>query len=327
MSHQRGTFLIGLTLVVSAIFPTACSGEPGGEKVRIAVVPKGTAHDFWQSVHAGAKSAAVDLGVEIQWKGPQPEGDREAQIRLIETLANGSAKGLLLAPVDARALAAPVEQARRGGVPTVVFDSGLDGEAHVGFVATDNRKGGERAGEELGRLLNGRGKVVMLRYQEGSASTMAREEGFLAAIAVKYPDIEIVSSNQYAPSLEAARSKADALLLAHPDLDGVFCPNESTVHGFLSALDAAGKAGKVKFVGFDANPELLAGLERRHIDALVLQDPVGMGRRGLELLVKHLRGEEIPPVEHTAMHVATPDNREDPMIAALLEPDLSILDK
>ena len=289
------------------------------------MVPKGTAHDFWQSVHAGARQAAESLDVDIDWIGPQPEGDREAQIRLVETLANGKVQGILLAPVDARALVSPVEQARRGGVPTVVFDSGLEGDGHVSFIATDNWRGGSLAGEKLGELMGGVGTVVMLRFQEGSASTMAREAGFLAELARDYPDIEVVSDNQYAGDLEKARSTSDALLLAHPEVDGIFCPNESTAHGMLSALVAAGKTEDVKFVGFDASRELLAGLERGDIDALVVQDPVAMGRRGLELLVAHLRGEDVPAAESTALCLATPDNHEEPAIAALLRPDLSIL--
>lgn len=305
----------------------ACTDSSASGRLRLAVVPKGTAHDFWQSVHAGAKAAAERLDVDIDWVGPQPEGDREAQIRLVETFANGKAQGILLAPVDARALVTAVSDAKRGGVPTVVFDSDLDGDAHVSFIATDNLEGGRRAGEKLGSLLGGEGKVMMLRFMAGSASTMQRESGCLEVLKANYPGIEIVSDNQHAPSLDTARTVSDSLLLAHPDITGIFCPNESTVHGMLSALEAVGKAGKVKFVGFDASPELLAGLEKGHIHALVVQDPVAMGRRGVELLTAHLRGEKIPARERTTLVVATPENHREPAIDALLRPDLSILDK
>lgn len=313
-----------LVLALLVILQAGCGGESDG-RLRIAVVPKGTAHDFWQSVHAGARQAAEALDVDIEWRGPSTEGDRNEQIKLIETFSMSGVQGIALAPVDANSLRAPVEQARGNGVPTVVFDSALDGDAHVSFVATDNRAAGEAAGRKLGELLGGKGDVIMLRFTEGSASTMAREEGFLAALAEDYPDVQVVDSSQYAPSVEAARTRADSLLLAHPDVDGVFCPNESTVHGFLAALGAAGKAGKVKFVGFDANPELLSGLEKGHIHALVLQDPVGMGRRSVELIVAHIKGATVPKVENTELVIATPDNRNDPKIQSLLEPDLSIL--
>ncbi len=313
---------------LSLALASSCGGGSGPAappRLRLAVVPKGTANEFWQSVHAGAKAAALALQVDIDWMGPQPEGDRQAQIALVETFVTRKVSGLLLAPVDEQALVAPVAEARRAGVPTVVFDSALLGQEHVAFVATDNRRGGEQAGEALGTLLGGVGKVVVMRYQEGSASTMARESGCLDTLRTKFPRIQILSDNQYGPNLDRARSVADALMTAHPDVDGVFTPNETTTHGMLLALDAVGRAGKVKFVGFDASPELLKGLAKSQLHALVVQDPVAMGRRGLELLVAHLRGEKVAPVEYTALVVATPENREQPAVKALLEPDLSIL--
>lgn len=315
------------TFVLVAALAVACGGgaSKNAGRLRLAVVPKGTAHDFWQSVHAGAKTAAEALGVDIEWQGPNPEGDREKQITLVETFVTRRVDGILLAPVDHTALAAPVADAKRSGVPTVVFDSGLEGTAHVSFVASDNRRGGEQAGEKLGELLGGQGKVIVLRFMEGSASTTAREAGCLDTLRKRFPGIAIVSDNQYAPNLEKARTAADALLLRHPDATGVFCPNESTTHGMLLALDAVGKAGVVKFVGFDSSPPLLEGLRKAHIHALVVQDPVTMGRRGVELLVAHVRGEVVPKAENTALVVATPENREQPAIRALLHPDLSVL--
>jgi ribose transport system substrate-binding protein len=309
-------------LAVVASLAAAC-GEGSAAapaRLRIAVVPKGTAHDFWQSVHAGALAAAAELQVDVDWIGPQPEGDREAQIRLVETSVGRRVHGLALAPVDARALAGAVAEAKRAGVPTVVFDSALDGDAHVAFVATDNRRGGELAGEALGTLLGGKGKVVVLRYQEGSASTMEREAGCLDTLRARFPGVQIVSDSQHGPSLDKARVAADALLLAHADVDGVFTPNESTTHAMLSALDAAGRAGKVKFVGFDASPPLVAGLAAGTLHALVVQDPVGMGRRAVELVVGHLRGETVPRLVHTDVLVATPQNHTEPAFARLLAP-------
>lgn len=335
MTIRPSALVLWLLLPLLMVVATACGGGAdggagqgagaGAARLRIAVVPKGTAHDFWQSVHAGALAAARELGVDIDWQGPQPEGDREAQIRVIENFVTRKASGILLAPVDNTALAGPVADAKRAGVPTVVFDSNLDGDAHVSFIATDNHRGGQLAGEQLGTLLGGKGKVVVLRYQEGSASTMAREAGCLETLRSKFPQIQIVSDNQYGPNLEKARSVADALLLAHPEVDGVFCPNESTTHGMLLALDAVGKVGKVKFVGFDASPALLDGLAKAQIHALIVQDPVAMGRRGLELLVKHLRGEKVAAAEQTELVVATPQNHDQPAVKALLHPDLSIL--
>lgn len=300
-------------------------GGGSGKALRLAVIPKGTLHEFWKAVHAGARTAGAELGVAIEWKGPDPEGDRQAQIQVVQNFISAGVQGIVLAPVDQQALVPAVAEAKAAGVPTVVFDSGLHGEGHVAFVATDNRAGGVLAAERLGSLLQGKGRVVLLRFQQGSASTMAREEGFLSTLQGRFPMIQVLSSDQYGGDTEKAVAAAESLLVAHPDVDGAFCPNESTAHGMLIALQRAGKAGKVKFVGFDASSALLTGLEQGQIHGLVVQDPVGMGKRAVELMVAHLRGQPVPKDVATDLVLATPENRTEPKVQALLKPDLSIL--
>jgi ribose transport system substrate-binding protein len=307
-------------LALAFVLLAAACGGGTAERLTIAVVPKGTAHEFWKAVHLGAQQAAAALDVDIRWQGPQPEGDRQAQIHLLQNLVSARVHGIVLAPVDDQALAAPVAEAKAAGVPTVVIDSGLGGNAHVAFIATDNHAGGVLGGERLASLLGGKGRVIMLRFQQGSASTMAREAGCLEALG-RFTGIEILSSDQYAGDTEKARTAGESLLVAHPDVDGVFCPNESTTHGFLRALEGLGRAGKVKFVGFDGSAPLVRGLEQGHIDALVLQDPVAMGRRGVEVMVAHLRGRSVTPRETTDLVLASRDNRDDPRVASLLEPE------
>ncbi|MEC7582909.1 MAG: substrate-binding domain-containing protein [Planctomycetota bacterium] len=313
----------GLLLALLAV---GCSGGDAADSgaLQIAVVPKGTAHEFWKAVHAGALTAANELDVEMRFQGPDPEGDRLAQIRLLQSLVGSGVDGIVLAPVDDQALMGPVADAKAAGVPTVVFDSGLGGDAHVAFVATDNHAGGVLAGEKLVELVGGKGKIVMLRFQQGSASTTEREAGFLEVIG-RHPDIEVLSENQYAGDTEKARQKAESLLVAHPEVDAVFCPNESTTHGFLMALRAAGQAGEVKFVGFDSSAPLVDGLSEGHVHGLVLQDPVSMAAQGVRAMVAHLRGEEVVPQQTTDLVLATPENHKEARVHALLEPDLTIL--
>src|SRR5262245_43949918 len=236
-------FLFSVTVLLSALLSAGgCNRDQaaGGRPV-IAVVPKGTQHEFWKSVHAGAAAAAAAAGVDVQWNGPQLEGDRASQIQLLQNFISKRVQGIVLAPVDQVAIATVVAEAKAAGVPTVVIDSALDGDAHVAYVATDNKEGGRVAAARMGELLAGKGKVVMLRFQQGSASTMAREAGFLEALAARSPGVQVISDEQYAGDLDKARAAADSLLVAHPDVDGVFCPNESTTHGFLLALQSCGK--------------------------------------------------------------------------------------
>jgi ribose transport system substrate-binding protein len=321
-----------LLAVVLLPLSLSCSRIDQGEKTGvpvIAVIPKGTTHEFWKSIHAGAIKAAQEFGVEIVWKGPLKEDDREAQISIVEDFVSRRVSGIVLAPLDDLALRGPVDHAVQAGIPVVIVDSDLRSDAHVSFVATDNLLGGRMGARRLAELLGGRGRVILLRCQEGAASATAREEGFLAEIAA-FKDIQVVSSNQYggvttetayraSENLIAPRKRPDGIL----DIDGIFTVNESTTFGMLRALQDAGVAGKVKFVGFDSSTKLKEGLRNGELQGLVLQNPFAMGYEGVRVMAAHLKSEPVPKRIDTGIIIATPANMDQPEVAERLQPDLS----
>ncbi len=321
--------LLVLALLLAS---TACGGAPGGNTpggITIAVIPKGTSHVFWQSIHAGAQKAATDLGVTIVWRGPLREDDRDAQVSEVEGFVSRGISGICLAPLDETALVPPVQEAVRQKIPVVIFDSGLKSSDYVSFVATDNAKGGQLGGQRLAESIGKKGKVVLLRYAEGHDSTEKREQGFLDAMK-HYPGIEVVSSNQYGGAdVESAYKKAEALLSTFKKadgslgIDGIFTPNESVSFGMLRVLQDNGWAGKVKFVGFDASPNLVKGLRDGGVDAIVVQDPVHMGYAAVEAMVKHLKGQPVEKWIDTGVHVATKENMDTPEMKPLVEPTLA----
>lgn len=320
--------IVGLTLLAGACRPERSNDQASIKPLRIAVIPIGTTHEFWKSVHAGALAAARELGVEILWKGPLREDDRNEQIQIVETLAGSRVDALVLSPLDDRALMRPVADARRAGIPTVIFNSALQGEEHAAFIATDNFVGGTLAAREIGRRIGGRGRLIMVRLMAGVEGTTKREEGFLATLRAEYPGIEVVSENQYAgPSTETAYQTMENLLARFGPVDAVFTPNESTTFGCLRALQDHGLAGKIVHVGFDTSEKLIEALARGEISGLVLQDPVAMGYRSVKTAVAIVRGEPYAKTESTAVVLAVRDNMNEPAIARLLRPDLSILEK
>lgn len=307
----------------------------GGEKKKqgnlvISVIPKATSHVFWQSVHAGAIKASVELGIKINWVGTDKEDDRQLQIALVENQIMNQVDGILLAPSDEMALRRPVRSARKKNIPVVIYDSGikLPEDEYVSFVATDNYKGGYIAGEALAELLNFKGKVVLLRYMEGSASTENRERGFLDAIA-KFSGIELVSDEQYAGSTAAQGQQASENLLfrfkdrdGNLTIDGIFCPNESSTYGMMQALRRQRSTGKIKFIGFDANVPIIEGLQQNEIHGLVVQNPFKMGYLGVKTLVDHLKGKEVPKRIDTGVTLVTAQSLENEEIQELVNPDL-----
>jgi len=327
---QRILLAFAAVALISIVGCTKPSGPASSaKKLTIAVIPKGTTHEFWKSIHAGSNKAAAELTsqgtqVEVIWKGPLREDDREQQIQVVEGFTTQGVNGIVLAPLDDRALVRPVEDAKRATVPTVIIDSGLQTDSIVSFVATDNRKGGSLAADRLGELLNGKGKVLLLRYAEGSASTTEREEGFLTEIKAKFPGIELVSTDQYAGATRDTAKRASENLLNRfgEDVQGIFTPNESSTAGMLLALQDINKAGKVSFVGFDASQSFIDAMRAGQLHGIVVQNPFNMGYLGVRTMVDHLQGKNVEKKIDTGVMLVTKDNLEMPEVKTLLHPPL-----
>jgi ribose transport system substrate-binding protein len=305
--------------------PSGTAASGGAKRFRIAVIPKGTTHVFWKSVHAGALKAARELGnVDILWKGALLENDREGQINVVGDFVAQGVDGIVLAPLDSTALIPSVTSARQAGIPTVIFDSALaDDSAIVSYVATDNYRGGALAAREIGNRLHGKGNVILLRYNVGSESTEQREQGFLDTLHKEFPGMKILSDDQYSgtTALEA-QNKALQLCNQFGDkLNGFFSVCEPDTMGVLGALEQEGLAGKVTFIGFDPGPQLVPAMAERKIHGLVLQDPVAMGYLSVKALVAHLRGEKVEKRIPTGEVMATPENMNSPEMKKLLDPE------
>lgn len=295
-----------------------------GKKLRIAVIPKGSTHAYWKNIHAGAEKAAQELGnVEIIWQGPLKEDDRQMQIQVVQNFVSQRVDGIVLAPLDDRSLATPVKAAVRRNIPVVIVDSGLQSTDFSSYIATDNKEGGRLCARRLADLLNGTGNVVMLRYSEGSASTTEREAGFLAGLKEFAPAIKLISDNQYAGvTMEKAFQVSQNILNRFAQVDGVYCPNESSTQGMLRALQTAGRNKKVKFVGFDANPTLLAAITKGEIHGLAVQNPFKMGYEGVKTAVAVLNKQPYEKRMDTGVTLVTADNLNNPEVQELLNPDL-----
>ncbi len=330
MIPPRSTLVLLLTLALgcggsnSTTPATSGSGE-GGKKIRLAVIPKGTTHEFWKSVHAGAEQAAREAGnVEILWKGPQLENDRAGQIKVVQDFVTAGVDGIVLAPLDSQALVDSVADAKDQGIPVVIFDSGLDDESNiVTYVASDNRNGGALAARRMGEALEGKGDVILLRYNPGSESTEQREEGFLETLQLEFPEINVLSSSEYCGTTpEESLAKATQVLSKYRNqVDGIFAVCEPNAAGTLRALEELELTGKVKFVAFDPNPDLIRGLETGKVHGIVLQDPVRMGYEGVKAMLRELNGEKNEKRVGTGEFVATPENMKEPQMHKLLHPE------
>src|SRR5436309_4510326 len=293
----------------------------------VAVIPKGTTHEFWKAINAGAAKAQQELNghgckLEIIWKGPLREDDREQQLQVVENFTTRHVSAIVLAPLHSQALVRPVHRAIQAKVPVVIMDSDLKSDEYVSFVATDNYKGGQLAGEEMGRQLGGKGNVILLRYAVGSASTEAREAGFLDALK-KSPNIKLISSDQHAGATRELAYQVSQNLLNRfkHEVNGIFCPCEPPTIAMTKALRELGLAGgKVKMIGFDSGSQSVADLRNGDVQALVVQNPLLMGYLGVVTAVKHLRGEKVERRIDTGVALITRENMNQPDMEELLTP-------
>lgn len=323
--QDRAVIYLSLFVLSLALAAFSCSSQkpPAEKNLKIAVIPMGMTHEFWKSIHAGAVKAGRELGVEVLWKGPQKEDDRDGQVMVVEDFINRGVQGIVLAPLDDHALIRPIQEAKREGIPVVIIDSPLESPEPISNIATDNHKGGVLAGEHLGQILGGKGKIFLIRCHEGAASSTLREQGFYDTIVKRFPGIEFLSKDVYAGiTTESAYQTLENLINRFPEVDGIFCPNESTTFGTLRALEDRGLAGKVKFVGFDSSQKLVDGMQKGHIHGLVLQDPFKMGYLGVKTAVAFLRGQKFDMRVDTGETLVTPENMNQPEIQRLLFPPI-----
>jgi ribose transport system substrate-binding protein len=301
---------------------TAASAKAGNESsqksLTIAVIPKSTGGEFWQTVEVGARAAAKDLGVNIKWEGALVETEIADENKIIENMVNLGVDGIAMAPINPKAMRKPVENAVAAGIPVIIFDSAVDGDAQTSFVATDNAAGGALGGKYLvDRLTSGDKRVIMLRYIQGTNSTENRAQGFLDT--AKAGGLHVLADAYTEDGQVSGAKKTAANVLegfvknGKLERDGIFCCNLNATQGMIAALDDLHKSGvttKLVFVGFDSSPKMVEQLKQGDIDALVVQNPKKMGYLAVETLVKHLRGEKVEPRIDTGVELVTAERVE-----------------
>ena len=312
--------VLAIALVVGVVGCGNRQQSDGNEKkLRIAVVPKGTAQSFWLAVKAGAEDAGKEKGAQIIWKGPAKETDVAGQKRIVENFINAKVDAIVMAACSETALVPTVEQADRAGIPVITIDSGVKSDVPKSFVATDNIAGAREAAKVLARLIGESGEVGLIPFVKGAATSNMREQGFKDEIK-KYKNIKLVSV-LYSNSdiMQGVRATED-MLTANPNLAGIFAANEGGAVGAARALELRQLGGKVKLVAFDAAQAEIDALKKGTIQALIVQNPYRMGYDGVKTALAVLEGRKVPKWIDTGVTVVTKDNLNDTHIQKLLYP-------
>ncbi|MFN7927021.1 MAG: substrate-binding domain-containing protein [Blastocatellia bacterium] len=318
MKLRKFSLLLSLVLALCLV-ALSCNQKGGSGKPRIAVIPKGVSHNFWLSIKAGADAAGQELGAEILWKGPATETDYTGQVNIVEDFINKQVDGIVLAPSSGDALVTPAKKAQAANIPVVVIDSGINWEDYAAYISTDNRKGGVIAAKRMGEILNGKGKVGIIGVKKGSVSTDEREDGFIETMKKEFPNIQLLPLLYGEADRAKSLSVAEDIITKNPDLNGIFASNESSAVGALRAINVKAVQGKVKLVGFDSSPDLIAAVKGGIIDSLVVQDPYKMGYEGVRAVLNKKAGKPIERRLDTGVELVKKDNIDTPKIQNLVK--------
>lgn len=308
--------------VAAMLALTACAsgggGEPGaGDKPYVALVSKGFQHQFWQAVKQGADDAAAELDVEVTFEGPETETEVEKQLTMLQTALDKSPDALGFAALDSEASIPMMTDASSRGIPVIAFDSGVESDVPVTTVSTDNLAASAEAAKHMAELV-GSGKIAIIAHDQTSQTGQQRVEGFTQYIEENAPDIEIVDT-QYAngDQLKSADA-AKAIMVAHPDLKGIYGTNEGSAVGVVKAVQETGKSGELTVIGFDSGKAQTDAIRDGLMAGAITQDPIKMGYETVKAAVAAINGEELEPVIDSGFYWYDKNNIDDEDIKAVL---------
>jgi len=269
-------------------------------------------------MECGARDAANELDVDLNWAGP-PQWDLALQMPILQAAIERDPDGLVLAPTDPVALVTIVEDlVDNRKIPVVTVDGSLAEPVDLQNIRTDNIAAGGLAARAMAEAIGGTGTVLVVGLDPGVAANQERVDGFTAVLEKEYPNIKVLPTEYPGSDQNKAAEIVSAALQANPDLKGIYTTHSNAAVGTSSAIIGAGLQGKVKIIAYDADPGQVRDLRDGVYDALVVQSPYLEGYNSVKLVIQILRGEVDPAtledVTHPPMVVATRENLDSPEV-------------
>ncbi|MGH3238946.1 MAG: ABC transporter substrate-binding protein [Spirillospora sp.] len=312
--------MMGLAMAaVLAAGVTACGDDGGsggsggsGDKIKVTLVQGMAGEEFYETMACGAKAEAAKLGVRLSVQGPQ-KFDPTLQTPIVNSVVAAKPDAMLIAPTDTKALIAPLTQAKAAGIKTILVDTVVEDDG-IGLsrISTDNTKGGEAAATALTKQIGDRGKVLVISTDPGVSTVDARVKGFEAAVKASHPNVSYVGVQYSHNDVGTASKIMNSALAKDSDLAGVFATNLNSATGAGSALQQAGKLGKVKMIGFDAGPAQVKQLKDGVVQGLIAQLPGEIGAKGVQQAVAAVRDQPVTKSIPTDATVVTKENVDTP---------------
>lgn len=302
---------------ISAIALMGTTPAMAQDELFIPLVSKGFQHQFWQAVQAGAEQAAAEAGVRITFEGPDSEAMVDRQIDMLAAALANNPAAIGFAALDSQAAIPLLRQAHDAGIPIVAFDSGVDSDIPVTTATTDNRAAAALAADKMAELIGGSGTVAVVAHDQTSRTGIDRRDGFLDQMEASYPDIQVVSVQYGQGDQLQSTEVAKAILIANPDLDGLFGTNEGSAIGVVNAVRELGSEG-VTIIGYDSGKAQTDAIRDGLMAGAITQNPVGIGYETVMAAIAATNGEELPAIIDTGFYYYDQSNIDDAQIQAVL---------
>jgi ribose transport system substrate-binding protein len=303
----------------SSATPAASSeGGASGDQPYIAIVSKGSQHQFWQAVQKGATDEAAAKGATITYEGPASESEVDKQLTMLQTALDKNPQAICFAALDSKAATPLLEQAQSKGIPVVGFDSGVDSDIPVTTVATDNIAAAGEAADKMAEAIGSAGKVAIIVHDQTSQTGITRRDGFTQRIQEKYPDIQIVATEYGAGDPVKSADLAKAIMTANPDLKGFFGANEGSIKGVLNALKETSNEGKIIAIGYDSGEQQITAIKDGTEYGAITQNPVGIGAKCVDAAMDAIAGKTLEKNIDTGYYWYDSSNIDDANIQAVL---------
>ncbi len=328
MSRRLIAVLIAFALAAAALAATVAPGSKASPQApqttkktyTFYLVAGITSDAFYLTMKRGAQAAAKKLGnVKVVFTGSPAAFSPNTQIPFLNGAIARKPDAILIAPTDKTALIGPIQRAISAGIPVATVDTFITKKIAFTNISTDNPAGGRKAADALARAIGKSGEVAAISVNPGISTTDQRRDGFANRLR-KYPKIKYWGVQYCNDDQTKASNQTTALLRAHPNLEGMFAMNVVSGNGVTQAVKAAGKAGKVKLVEFDAGPPQVQALKQGTIDALIAQYPYGIGQLAVRLAYKYVTGKKAGIKKHygTGSAIVTRANVNSPAIKKYL---------
>lgn len=300
--------VIAATLMLSSL---GCNRPDATPRHRIVIVTKALDSEFWQTLKSGAEEAARQHpDIELSVLAPEREINIDQQVSILEDQILKKVSALAVVPGGVAEVTPVLDKAKAAGIPVLIVDNDTPWPGKLCYIGTDNRVGGRLAGDYLVKILEGHGKIAIIRGVLGVVSHDDRVAGFQDAIA-QAPGIQLVTIQPANSERALGLTVMENLLTSHPDLNAVFATNDQMALGAMEGVAAQHLSGKILVVGFDAGKEAVRAVKSGAISAVIAQYPANMGKQAVEASIKAIQGQPVPKVIDTGTALVTKENADE----------------